>query len=305
MELTEVFFDTNFLRKKNIDDFSKFYFGTPFEDFIDFLGTNDVLDYYRINISEITIEELKKQIIDKYKEELSSLKESYKKFKNIHNIKFDEDKEVKYNEILVKLMEDYIKFHNINIVETKNISLQNLLNREIKKKKPFVGENGNSDKGFKDAVLWESIIEYAKKSKNTNFILFTKNIQDFPKELENEFKDITNKKIEILNEISVVQQRILLKDSKKAKDILTLNWLKDNIQIVIYEINSYFEKSTDWKDYQIVKIDRIEDLIIEGNNFYSFMIFEIEDEPDNERQWYVKVNYKNDEMHIDEIIPCV
>ena len=70
-------------------------------------------------------------------------------------------------------------------------------------------------------------------------------------------------------------------------------------------INSYFEKSTDWKDYQIVKIDRIEDLIIEGNNFYSFMIFEIEDEPENERQWYVKVNYKNDEMNIDEIIPCV
>ena len=102
-----------------------------------------------------------------------------------------------------------------------------------------------------------------------------------------------------------MQERILLKDSKKTKDILTLNWLKDNIQIVIDEINSYFEKSTDWKDYQIVKIDRIEDLIIEGNNFYSFMIFEIEDEPENERQWYVKVNYKNDEMNIDEIIPCV
>ena len=263
-----------------------------------------MLDYYIINISEITIEELKKQIIDKYKEELSNLKESYKKFKNIHNIKFDEDEEVKYDEILEKLMEDYIKFHNINIVKTKNISLQNLLNRAINKKKPVVGENGNSDKGFKDAVLWESIIEYAKKSENTKFILFTKNIQDFPKALEDEFKDITNKKIEILNEISVVQERILLENSKKTKDILTLNWLKDNIQIVIDEINSYFEKSTDWKDYQIVKIDRIEDLIIEGNNFYSFMIFEIEDETKNERQWYVKVNYKNDEMNIDEVIPC-
>ena len=181
MELTEVFFDTNFLRRKNIDNFSKFCFGTPFEDFIDFLGTNDMLDYFIINISEITIEELKKQIIDKYKEELSNLKESYKKFKNIHNIKFDEDEEVKYDEILEKLMEDYIKFHNINIVKTKNISLQNLLNRAINKKKPFVGENGNSDKGFKDAVLWESIIEYAKKSENKKFILLTKNIQDFPK----------------------------------------------------------------------------------------------------------------------------
>ena len=74
MELTEVFFDTNFLRKKNIDDFSKFNFGTQFQDFIDFLGTNDVMDYYKINIAEITIEELKKQINDKYKEELEKLK---------------------------------------------------------------------------------------------------------------------------------------------------------------------------------------------------------------------------------------
>lgn len=153
-----------------------------------------MLDYFIINISEITIEELKKQIIDKYKEELSNLKESYKKFKNIHNIKFDEDEEVKYDEILEKLMEDYIKFHNINIVKTKNISLQNLLNRAINKKKPFVGENGNSDKGFKDAVLWESIIEYAKKSENKKFILLTKNIQDFPKELEDEFENVTKKR---------------------------------------------------------------------------------------------------------------
>ena len=73
MELTEIFFDTNFLRRKNIDDFSVFHFGNQVEDFIDFLGTNDVVDYYKINISEITTEELKKQINDKYKEELLKL----------------------------------------------------------------------------------------------------------------------------------------------------------------------------------------------------------------------------------------
>lgn len=246
MELTEVFFDTNFLRRKNIDNFSKFCFGTPFEDFIDFLGTNDMLDYFIINISEITIEELKKQIIDKYKEELSNLKESYKKFKNIHNIKFDEDEEVKYDEILEKLMEDYIKFHNINIVKTKNISLQNLLNRAINKKKPFVGENGNSDKGFKDAVLWESIIEYAKKSENKKFILLTKNIQDFPKELEDEFENVTKKKIEIINEISMVQEKILLEHSRNVKDILTLNWLNENVQVLIDKINEFVLESNDW-----------------------------------------------------------
>lgn len=302
MELTEVFFDTNFLRKKNIDDFSKFNFGTQFEDFIDFLGTNDVVDYYKINISEITMEELKKQINDKYKEELLKLKESYNKFKNVHNIKFDEDASIKYDEILKKLMRDYIEIYNINIVKTKNISLQNILNRAINKNKPFVGENGNSDKGFKDAVLWESIIEYAKRTENKRFILFTKNVQDFPKELEDEFKSFTNKKIEIVNELSIVQERILLEQSRNIKDILTLNWLKENEQILIDEINDYLENCVDWKDYQMMKIDRIEDLVNKGNNFYSFMIFNIEDE--TEWQWYVEVSYKNNEMHIDKIMPC-
>lgn len=302
MELTEVFFDTNFLRRKNINDFSKFHFGTPFEDFIDFLGTNDVLDYYKINISEITIEELKKQVNDEYKDELLKFTESYNKFKNIHNIKFNVDEDLKYDGILKRLMREYIEFYNINVVEIKSISLQNLLNRAINKNKPFIGEKGNSDKGFKDAVLWESIIEYAKKTENKRFILFTKNVQDFPKELEDEFKSFTNKKIEIVNELSIVQERILLEQSRNIKDILTLNWLKEKEQILIDEINDYLEKCADWKDYQMMKIDRIEDLVNKGNNFYSFMIFNIEDE--TEWQWYVEASYKNNEIHIDEIMPC-
>lgn len=248
------------------------------------------------------MEELKKQINDKYKEELLKLKESYNKFKNVHNIKFDEDASIKYDEILKKLMRDYIEIYNINIVKTKNISLQNILNRAINKNKPFVGENGNSDKGFKDAVLWESIIEYAKKTENKRFILFTKNVQDFPKELEDEFKSFTNKKIEIVNELSIVQERILLEQSRNIKDILTLNWLKEKEQILIDEINDYLEKCADWKDYQMMNIDRIEDLVNKGNNFYSFMIFNIEDE--TEWQWYVEASYKNNEIHIDEIMPC-
>lgn len=302
MELTEVFFDTNFLRKKNIDDFSKFNFGTRFEDFIDFLGTNDVIDYYKINIAEITIEELKKQINDKYKEELSKLKDSYNKLKNVYNIKFNEDENLKYDEILKKIMREYIEFYNINIVEIKNVSFQNILKRAINKNKPFVGENGNSDKGFKDAVLWESIIEYAKKSENKKFILLTKNIQDFPKELEDEFENVTNKKIEIINEISIVQEKILLEQSRNVKDILTLNWLNENVQVLIDKINEFVLKSNDWNGYQMMDIERIEDLVSKGNGFYSFMIFNIED--GIEKQWYVEVKYKNSELQIDDIMIC-
>lgn len=303
MELTEIFFDTNFLRRKNIDDFSVFHFGNQVEDFIDFLGTNDVVDYYKINISEITTEELKKQINDKYKEELLKLNDSYNKFKNVHNIKFNVDENLQYDELLEKLMREYFEFYNINIVEIKNLSLQNLLKRAINKNKPFIGENGNSDKGFKDAVLWESIIEYAKKTKSKRFILFTKNVQDFPKELEDEFEKTTNKRIEIVNEISIIQEKILLEQSRNTNDILTLNWLKENVQILIEEINDYLSKHETWKSYQMLNISKIEDLVNKGNNFYSFMLFSNEDE--KEWQWYVEVGFKNDEIHIDEVIPCL
>ena len=303
MELTEIFFDTNFLRRKNIDDFSVFHFGNQVEDFIDFLGTNDVVDYYKINISEITTEELKKQINDKYKEELLKLNDSYNKFKNVHNIKFNVDENLQYDELLEKLMREYFEFYNINIVEIKNLSLQNLLKRAINKNKQFIGENGNSDKGFKDAVLWESIIEYAKKTKSKRFILFTKNVQDFPKELEDEFEKTTNKRIEIVNEISIIQEKILLEQSRNTNDILTLNWLKENVQILIEEINDYLSKHETWKGYQMLNISKIEDLVNKGNNFYSFMLFSNEDE--KEWQWYVEVGFKNDEIHIDEVIPCL
>ncbi len=303
MELTEVFFDTNFLRKKNIDNFSTFHFGIQFEDFLDFLGANDVLDYYKINISKITLEELKKQIKDNYEEELSKLNELYNKFKNVYDIKFNINVDFKYEDILEKQIKEYMEAYNINTVEIDNLSLQSIINRAINKQKPFVGENGNSDKGFKDAVLWESIINYAKRTENKNFILFTKNIQDFPKKLEKEFNQLTDKSIEIVSEISVIQENILLEISRNIKDILTLNWLNENEQIVIDEINDYLEKSDNWKGYQMMTIDRIEDLVNKGNNFYSFTLFNIEDE--KEWQWYVEVNYKNNELQIDNIIPCL
>lgn len=303
MELTEVFFDTNFLRKKNIDNFSTFHFGIQFEDFLDFLGANDVLDYYKINISKITLEELKKQIKENYEEELSKLNELYNKFKNVYDIKFNINVDFKYEDILEKQIKEYMEAYNINTVEIDNLSLQSIINRAINKQKPFVGENDNSDKGFKDAVLWESIINYAKRTENKNFILFTKNIQDFPKKLEKEFNQLTDKSIEIVSEISVIQENILLEISRNIKDILTLNWLNENEQIVIDEINDYLEKSDNWKGYQMMTIDRIEDLVNKGNNFYSFTLFNIEDE--KEWQWYVEVNYKNNELQIDNIIPCL
>lgn len=100
-----------------------------------------------------------------------------------------------------------------------------------------------------------------------------------------------------------MQERILLEQSRNIKDILTLNWLKENAQILIDEINDYLSKKDTWKGYQMLNISKIEDLVNKGNNFYSFMVFSNEDE--EEWQWYVEVNYKDNELQIDRIMPCI
>ena len=81
--------------------------------------------------------------------------------------------------------------------------------------------------------------------------------------------------------------------------MLTLNWLNENIQILIDKINDYATEAVGSNGYQIIDIERIEDLVNKGNDFYSFMIFDIED--GIEKQWYVEANYKNGELSIDDI----
>lgn len=139
MELTEIIFDTNFLRKRNIEDFYNFSFSNEFENFIDFLGTNDVIDNYRICFSKITLEELKKQIIDLYNDEISSLKKSYNKLRNIHDIKF-EQRDIDFSEILNKNINEYMAAKKFIILDIPEKIFSSIIDRAINKRKPFLGE---------------------------------------------------------------------------------------------------------------------------------------------------------------------
>ena len=69
------------------------------------------------------------------------------------------------------------------------------------------------------------------------------------------------------------------------------------------KMNDYFENSSNWKDYQLNNINKIEDLVNKSNSFYSFMVFGTKDE--DVWQWYVEARYKNNELYIDEIVPCL
>jgi hypothetical protein len=84
-----------------------------------------------------------------------------------------------------------------------------ILNRVYQKKPPFISADGASDKGFKDSLIWYSLLDYFKNQGEDHVIFVTndKNFRNQAADLCAEFKEITGKVIEI-------------KDNSFYKDIL-------------------------------------------------------------------------------------
>lgn len=81
------------------------------------------------------------------------------------------------------------------------------MERAFSKLPPFGGKEKNSDKGFKDVLIWESILEFTAQHENANIIFYTKD-KGYKDVLVDEFEKLyPNASIAILsaeNEIKTV-----------------------------------------------------------------------------------------------------
>lgn len=98
------------------------------------------------------------------------------------------------------LQESYKKcIKNIIPFSISKEMFRSVLGRANAKRPPFSAEKGASDKGFKDCILWLSLLDYFK-SNGENEVVFISNDTCFTKNsdyLEKEFNEATNKTIEI------------------------------------------------------------------------------------------------------------
>lgn len=294
MDYIEIFFDTCILRTNSC--YSEFKFGTLFSDFVDFLGTNDLIDKCKLNFCRIVLNELSKQITDEYNKDLQIIK----KFKSINEKTIEIENDF-INNIDLKI-EEYIRGEKGNIIEIPitSESYKKIIDRAINKKKPFCGDKGNSDKGFKDAIQWESIIKYAAKNKSKEYVLITENKNDFTEVLEKEFHEITKKKIRIFYNIGEAQKYILVLNNGKSNYDLVKSILSDKFKYG--EIEELIELLVQKREYDISAIVDIGNVIDKGNDYYSFDIF-----IDEEHKCFYRVDCKLDvdELIAEDIIICL
>lgn len=308
MEITNVILDTNLLYeygKNEIKNYRKFELSSNFDSIVRFLEMNDISDRYKVWVPEIVFMELEKQRKEKYKASIDNIKKEFEKIKEFKDVELKLP-EIRYEEEIRQYIINYIKNYKINVLKiAKDGQLfERILERCINKKKPFCGE---SDKGFKDVVLWESIIEYAKDNlNNEKFMLITDNSSDFIKNLEYEFWDRTGKEITIYYKIKDFQESIMEINEIESRIPLNNSIIESENESgeLIDKINKFILENEEIKIEKLETEDinydlKIQDIVDMGNKEYNIRILYIAREHLNKqeicREFDIKIIVKENE----------
>lgn len=189
-------FDTNILYKNydKICNFMDFSFSGTFDNFVGRIEELDIYDVVSIAIPRVVWAEMKKQNIAAYNKKVQELEASLQKHKlPFHSYEIDKTKNYEeYLEEKISSYKDLLKNKPIRIEELdfpSDLCFKRIINRAFEKIPPFEGKDKTSDKGFKDALLWESILEYKDKHPNENIILYT-NDKMFNDDLKAEYEKL-------------------------------------------------------------------------------------------------------------------
>ena len=173
-------FDTNawFQAYEKKADFTTFSFNATFENIIDMINQLDIYNQVTIAIKSVVWSEMEKQIIEKHDELLITYKSTISK-KRFPEYSIYENPEINYSEYIKTKIEEYKKeiSEGLNVVIeipiASNNRFESIVNRAFSKLPPFEGKDKKSDKGFKDALLWESVLEFALKHRNSKIIYYS------------------------------------------------------------------------------------------------------------------------------------
>ena len=179
-------FDTNFIKKNNKN----------FKDVIE-----KIIDDFSVYITQVSIEE---RIGQKCREDKQAYEELEKRSKKSV---FFASVEFKYSvdDIGVlrrkSMQNSYFRIFKNNIIplNSSKFLLEDVLKRACDKLPPFSSDSNASDKGFKDYLMWNSIITFFIERGEAEVLFLTddKGFLDNKGWLENEFYELTKKKIEI------------------------------------------------------------------------------------------------------------
>lgn len=232
-----VYVDTNALYPSKNSNLNR-YLSDGIVDFGGFLKAHK-LSSVSICIPELVLEERIQQHVVKIGEVLADANESIGRLASVGYRKASIRAKKNHDRIVRKSIRDELGKHNIVIVGTPNFNKDQILQRAIKKIKPF----NDSGAGFKDTIIYLSIVNDAENiaDKNVHFILCTNNKKDFTDAVGLEFSQATGCQLRIVDNLGEAKEALdqlmplNLELQKRNSDLKNL--VGKNLGDIMVEIN--------------------------------------------------------------------
>ncbi len=215
---TLIVFDTNALRSTEAGKvaYRFFAFGRPFQLIEEYINANNLNEHIHLAIPSWAIEELKDQKNRQYLEDVEKYKEVTERLSGLpsfQKIPFPEES-FDCRSYIQEKVDEFLATKQLKKLDIKeelaSAVLKSMMSRVLKEeklKKPFAHSGKYKDAGFKDNIVWESLMHYDDVEAYDKFIFITKDT-DYGN-CQNEFKEKWNKHIITLNDENSVMAEIL------------------------------------------------------------------------------------------------
>ncbi len=258
---TLIVFDTNSLRSTDAGEvaYSFFAFGKPFQVIEEYIVDKNLKDDIQIAIPTWAIEELKDQKVLQYNKDFKDFEKLSKRLAgmpHIQEITLPEE-EFDCKGFIQTKSEEYLTTKELVLLEIKeelaNTILQSMMKRVMKeqnKKQPFAHAGKYKDAGFKDNIVWESLMHFEGISEFDKVIFLTRD-SDYNANCSLEFKEKWNKHF------------VLVSDENNA-----LVEIQKDYELYINERAIYDYAQTEYfKDYLNDDLILKSEIIFEGENY--------------------------------------
>lgn len=214
-----VFFDSNIFFLKDGNDYSRSWILEQVEKYSDLVELADVYDEVRFVISEIVVRETHRNQCEKYKDKTDRLKRIV-----LPDWRFEHDTSVAdYKDWLQGHFDEHYKRGLFGMVHffvapVPENCLKSIVERALAKRAPFEGKGKASDKGFKDALIWETLLQYKHDNKADEIVLITKDSRLSDASISDEFEKEFGQAITICSDPESFQEYLNTLNERRGVD---------------------------------------------------------------------------------------
>lgn len=210
-----VIFETSTIRNPD-HAYGEMKFGKTFEAIKEYLLSKGIEDRVQLGVTRFSIDEISQG----RREDFLKDRKELERFKGLPGVRLPQGS-FDYNGYLKAKVDLFLKRSNILVIPYPHKShLYKLLRRSLLKRRPFTQTNNHSDYGFKDAIIWESILGF-KKARTCKKIIFVSNDKAFDEECAKEFADIHGCYFRIYKDYAEVVKD--LEDSLAIEDVMKVS----------------------------------------------------------------------------------